>query len=69
MKITRRSLLTGVIRTKEISVTEEQIKAWEAGGLIQEVMPGLTPDEREFLMTGIDPSEWEDEFSERGDEE
>jgi len=34
--------------------------------LIQDVMPDISPDIREFLMTGISPKEWWDllgEFS------
>ena len=32
--------------------------------LIQDVFPHLTPDEREFMITGWTPAEWEDKFSE-----
>jgi hypothetical protein len=49
----------------EIPVTEAQIKAWEGGMLIQNAMPRLTPDQREFLMTGITAAEWEETFCAR----
>jgi hypothetical protein len=42
----------------EIAVTEEQLTRWQSGELIQHVMWQLTPDEREFIMTGITPQEW-----------
>lgn len=45
-----------------LDVTAEQIAAWQAGGLIQNVMPHLTPDEREFLITGITADEWAKNF-------
>lgn len=59
MEITRKSMLTGKVRTMEIEVTEKQIKAWENGDLIQNVMPELSTQEREFIMTGIADNEWE----------
>lgn len=64
MLIEKKSILTGVVRTKEIDVTEEQLKAWQEGGLIQNVMPSLSPSDREFLMTGITDEEWDEEFDE-----
>lgn len=38
-----------------------------AGALIQNVFPLLTADQREFLMTGITPAEWDDAFNEDGE--
>ena len=32
--------------------------------LIQDVMPDLSPDQREFLMTGMTPLEWTNMFGE-----
>jgi len=65
MKITRKSAYTGEVRTQEIDVTPEQLLALEAGlGLIQDIMPNLTSDEREFIMTGIIPAEWDELFPE-----
>lgn len=62
MKITRTSNYSGIKRTLEIPVTQEQIDAWENGALIQNVMPTLSPDDREFLKTGITPDEWDEMF-------
>ena len=59
MLIGRRSPLTGIVRVWELDITEEQHRLWEQGELIQNAMPHLTPDEREFVMTGISPEEWE----------
>ena len=36
---------------------------WVDGALIQDVMPHLKPEEREFLMTGITPAEWDAMFA------
>lgn len=65
MLITKRSPFSGDLHTMEIPVTEAQIKAWEGGMLIQRAMPNLTPDQREFLMTGITAAEWEETFCDR----
>lgn len=37
----------------DIPFTEEQLKRWKAGELIQRVMPELSPDQREVLISGI----------------
>jgi len=63
MLIERTSLLTGVKHQREINVTQEQLTHWEEGrGLIQVLMPHLSADDREFLMTGSTPEEWEASF-------
>lgn len=59
MIITRVSLLTGVTHTRDIPVTREQLIEWDRGALIQDAMPNLTPEEREFIKTGITNVEWE----------
>lgn len=60
MKITRRSMLTGKIRTMDLPVTEEQLRRWQDGELIQRVMPNLNVDEREFIISGSTPEEWDE---------
>mgnify|MGYP003653009749 FL=1 len=58
MLIKRTSRISGKTTTMEINVTAEQILEWYEGALIQDAMPHLTPDEREFIKTGITPDEW-----------
>ena len=60
MQITRTSPFTGKINTREIDVTEDQLEAWYNGQLIQEAMPHLSADDREFIKTGID--NWDEMF-------
>jgi hypothetical protein len=48
--------------TREIAVTQSQLDRWKAGELIQNVMPHLSADDREFLMTGLTPEDWEEMF-------
>lgn len=62
MKITRVSSFTGIERTWDIPVSQEQLDRWVAGELIQNAMPELTADEREFIKTGATPEEWENVF-------
>ena len=59
MNITKTSQSSGNISSMEIDVTEDQLRAWSIGGkMIQEAMPNISPDEREFIKTGITPEEW-----------
>ena len=62
MNITKISGLTGNTHTMDIDVTMAQLEAWQGGELIQQVMPNLSADDREFLMTGSTPQEWDDVF-------
>ena len=62
MQITRKSRLSGVTRTKNINVTQEQIDAWKNGMYIQNAMPFLSVDDLEFIKTGITSEEWNEAF-------
>lgn len=62
MLITRTSLFSGVTRTVDLPVTADQIDRWAQGEMIQNAMPNLSADEREFLMTGATPAEWDSIF-------
>jgi hypothetical protein len=63
MQITRRSNISGKIRTKEINCTEEQLNSYYHGGkLIQEAFPELSADDREFIKTGVTSEEWDELF-------
>lgn len=65
MKITRTSLISGIENTLDLPVTPKQIDAYlMEGKLIQDAMPNLTADQREFIMTGITPEEWDETFKE-----
>lgn len=62
MQINRTSKISGVTRTKEIDITPAQLREIEdpqRQRLIQQIVPHLSPDDREFLMTGITSEEWE----------
>lgn len=61
MQITGTSTISGVTRTLDISVTTEQLLLWQSGKHIQNVIPHLTSDEREFIISRINNVvvEWE----------
>ena len=62
MLIRKRCPFTQKINTREIPVTPQQLQAWQAGELVQDAMPNLSPDDREFLITGITPEMWDQTF-------
>jgi hypothetical protein len=64
MLITRTSQISGITRTKDIPVTQQQLQAWLTGAKIQNVMPNLPKEDREFIMTGITQEEWDEAFKE-----
>ena len=64
MQFIRKSMLSGVTRSRDIDVTEEEYDRWRSGMLIQLAMPHLSADDREFIMTGITEEEWNAEFPE-----
>ena len=69
MKIVRLSPISKTRNEMELPITEEQYKSWVNGKLIQNAMPHLSADEREFVLTGITPEEWADVFGEEYDED
>ena len=64
MLITRTNPFTGEVLSREIPVTEAQMKLWEDGVLIQNAMPNLSADDREFILTGITTEQWKEMFPE-----
>jgi len=65
MLLTRTSPFTGIIRTMDLPVSKDAYALWESGGmLIQDAMPDLTADQREFIKTGITAEEWDAAFGE-----
>ena len=63
LSVTKPTMLSGLENTMVLDITFEQYDAWRGGALIQDAMPNLTPDEREFLMTGITSEEWADDIA------
>ncbi|MCY4119343.1 MAG: hypothetical protein OXG72_00270, partial [Acidobacteria bacterium] len=45
------------------------LRRWERGEEIQTALPGLSPDEREFLLSGATPEEWTELMGSDGEAE
>lgn len=69
MLITRKSVISGIERTRNIPVDPEDYAMWQKGyGSIQDMMPYLNDNDREFILSGITPGEWDSMFSEQIEE-
>ena len=64
MKVTRKSAISGKKTTMDINITEDQLKDWTDNPekLMVEGLVHLSNDERDFLLTGITPEDWNDVF-------
>lgn len=65
MRITRTSPFNGKMYTMEIACTEGQLRRWQKGEHIQNVMPEIPAEHREFIMTGITPNQWNELFGDK----
>jgi hypothetical protein len=62
MLVTKKSPISGKVSSMELPITEAQLEAHQNGELVQNVFPTLSREEREFLVSGISPKEWNDLF-------
>mgnify|MGYP000544673806 CR=1 FL=1 len=66
MVVERVSVLSNEVNHLELDITPSQLeeinRALTGGRLIQDIVPHLSRDEREFLITGITPQEWMEKF-------
>jgi hypothetical protein len=61
MKVTRKSQFSGITRTKELDITSEEALLYNSGETnIQHCFPNVSSNDREFILTGITPEEWEE---------
>ena len=68
MLIFKTSPITGKTVSREIDVERHDLERWEAGGiLIQDAFPHLSADDREFILSGVTPEEWDEHFSDEDD--
>jgi hypothetical protein len=64
MLVYRENIITKRVNVMDLPINQEQIDAWISGALIQNVMPDLDEDQREFLISGMMPGEFEALFGE-----
>lgn len=67
MEITRTSPVSGKTITKSFQITPEQWAAYQSGVHIQKSLGHLSPDDREFILTGITSDEWNEIFKDEDD--
>lgn len=60
MLITRTCMITGKTNSMELPITDEQLKAFENGVLIQHAFPQLDDDQREFILSGMLAETWDE---------
>lgn len=60
MEITRTSVLTGKVNTRDLDITPEQYTEYLGGTLAQLAFPHLPADDREFIISGATQEEWEE---------
>lgn len=73
LRVIRKSDLTGKDNTMDLPVTEEQLRNWignneHPGQLILDAMPHLSAEQREFLISGCSPEEWQEQVVEKKEE-
>ena len=64
MKITRRNIITGKVGEMDLDVTAEEMSAFIKGEYVQRAFPRLNAGEREFMLNGILPEDWDEMFPE-----
>lgn len=73
MIIARVSQLSGIRRERNIPVDRDKFHDWIAQGnaspLIQNAFPDLSDDDREFILTGVTPEEWDDMMGDEYDDQ
>jgi hypothetical protein len=68
MLVKRISPFSGKENSMDLPITEEQITNWENGMHIQHAFSNLPPEQREFILTGITPNEWNEMFQDEADD-
>lgn len=69
MIVRRQSQFSGVVHEMDLPITKEQIENYNQGMLVQYAFPHLSREEREFILTGITPQEWQFMFATDDDEQ
>lgn len=63
MKLTRTSPLTGITIERELPISERLYEMWQRKEiLIQDAMPNVRPEDREWVMTGYTQEDWDTIF-------
>jgi hypothetical protein len=64
MLVTKQSRISGKISSMDLDITSDQLERINLKiELIQNIVPHLSSEQREFLITGITPDEWNELFN------
>jgi hypothetical protein len=64
MLVTKESRISGKISSMDLDITSDQLERINLKiELIQNIVPNLSSEQREFLITGITPEEWNELFN------
>ena len=71
IKVTRQSVITRQMNTMELPISQDHLDRYDTIGglLVQNVFPNLDAGQREFLISGITPDEWNKYIGDYNDEE
>jgi len=60
IQVTRQSVLTRKMNTMELPILQEHLDIYDKiGGFnVQDIFPQLDAEQREFLINGVTPQEW-----------
>jgi hypothetical protein len=61
--------MTGATVQRDVPCTPEQLSRWECGVVIQDAMPDVSPEDREFVLSGMTPEVWAQTVGVEQDEE
>lgn len=66
MIVEKTSFISGKVHSLDLNITQEQLikvnNRFATKELIQDIVPHLSEDDREYLMTGSTPEEWASTF-------
>jgi hypothetical protein len=70
IQVTRQSVLTRQMNTMELPISQEHLDIYDTVGdiLVQDAFPNLDKEQREFLLSGITPQEWNKYIGDFNDE-
>jgi len=67
--VSKQSIFSGKVNQMVLPLRQGQIEYWlDSCLLIQDVLPDLSDDQREFLLSGSTPEEWDEMFGDDEDE-
>ena len=70
IQVTRQSVITKKMNTMELPISQEHLDIYDTVGdiLVQDAFPNLDKEQREFLISGITPDEWNKHLGDYNDE-